>query len=456
MMAISSGYFTRYRHIAPLAMLRACFGAVLFVSTIRFIAKGWVYDFYIAPKFHFPFLGFEWLHPAAPAFMYVIYGTMALAALGICLGLFYRICSITFFICFAYAALLDKTYYLNHYYLVTIFSLLLLLTPAHRYFSLDVLRKPSLKITKVPAWTIFVFKCQLGIIYVCAGLSKLTSDWCIKAMPLKIWLPAKADVPLIGPLLKYEATAYLFSWAGALFDLSIVFLLSNKPTRKAGYLLVISFHLLTAMLFQIGMFPYLMMSATLIFFSEDFHKRSIHFFQGLFKQNAITNDEDLCLPVKKLHQQWVPVVLALYFIIQLALPFRFLLYPGNLLWTEEGYRFSWRVMLMEKGGTSFFYVKNPQTRKKFEVNNRSFLTAYQERMMETQPDMMLQYAHLLKQQYQLKGIANPEVTVESYVTLNGSGSRLYIDSTVNLANQQETLFGHKKWILPYQGKSPQQ
>jgi len=63
---------------------------------------------------------------------------------------------------------------------------------------------------------------------------------------------------------------------------------------------------------------------------------------------------------------------------------------------------------------------------------------------------MLQYAKILKTEYEKMGIQHAAVQAESYVTLNGSGSRLFIDSTVNLAAQKETLFGHKKWILPYQ------
>jgi hypothetical protein len=298
--------------------------------------------------------------------------------------------------------------------------------PAHRYCAVDVLRKPSLKATQVPAWTILIFKYQLGIVYCCAGLSKLTSDWLLHAMPLRIWLPATAI-----PFLKYEWVAYAFSWAGALFDLSIVFLLLYKRTQRIAYVLVIIFHILTAVIFQIGMFPYLMMSATLIFFDIPLPK----------KEKTIQLNYN---------PRILKIVLGIHFFIQLLFPFRYLLYPGTLLWTEEGYRFSWRVMLMEKSGTTFFYVKDPVSGRKFQVDNTAFLTHYQERMMETQPDMMLQYAHILKKQYQ--DIKNPIVTVESYVSLNNSGSHLYIDSTVNLANEKASWFAHKKWIIPYNNK----
>lgn len=437
-MMMATNFFTKkYNPIAPLAVLRVALGCVLLISTIRFIIKGWINDFFVVPKFSFPFYGFEWVHSLGASGMYTLYAVMAVAALFIMLGLFYRIAIITFFLCFCYAELIDKTYYLNHYYLVSVLTFLLIWVPAHRYFSLDVLRKPSLKVTMVPAWTINIFKLQLGITYFFAGLSKLTYDWLINAMPLKIWLPAKANLPILGPLFNYEWTAYFFSWAGALFDLSIVFLLLNKRTRKIGYLLVIIFHLLTVYLFQIGMFPYIMIAATLIFFT-------------------INNKEQppLLLHIQPVKQKIIYGILGIYFALQLLLPIRYLLYPDKLLWTEEGYRFSWRVMLMEKGGTTFFHVKNPATGRKFEVNNSEFLTPYQERMMETQPDMILQYAHILSNEYKKQGIPNPEITVESYVTLNGSGSRLYIDSTVNLANEKETIFGHNKWILPFNKNNP--
>ncbi len=443
-------YLNRYRHIAPLAVLRIAFGAVLFVSTLRFIAKGWVYDFYVAPRFHFPFFGFEWMHPMGAAYMYILYGVMAAAALCICIGLWYRVATPVFFVCFCYAELLDKTYYLNHYYLVTIFSFLLMLVPAHRYCSIDTLRKPSLKVTQVPAWTILVFKYQLCLIYFFAGLSKLNADWLLHAMPLALWLPAKApSVPLIGSWLRYDWVAYFFSWGGALFDLSIGVLLLLRSTRRAGYTLVIIFHVLTALIFQIGMFPYLMISATLIFFSEEFHVSVLKRLRSLFgRRDAPGPEPVVLLQMNQRVRNAVVTLVCVHFLLQVLMPLRFLLYPGTLFWTEEGYRFSWRVMLMEKSGTTFFYVKDPSTGRKFEVNNAGFLTAYQERMMETQPDMMLQYAHILKAQYQQQGIAHPEVTVESYVTLNGRGSRLYIDSTYNLADEKETWFGHKNWILP--------
>ncbi len=440
------------KHIAPLVVLRITFGAMMFISILRFVAKGWVRDFYIDPQFHFTFYGFDWIKPLGELGMYALFFLMAIASLFIMLGFFYRLSIVSFFLSFSYVELIDKTYYLNHYYLISIIAFLLMLVPAHRYFSVAVARKPSLKLTHVPSWTITIFKFQFVLVYFFAGLSKLTSDWLFDAMPLKIWLPTNAHLPLIGPLMDKEWLAYVFSWFGMLFDLSIGFLLLNASTRRVAYFLVIIFHLCTGIFFKIGMFPYIMILMTLIFFSEKFHIALIrmgnNFFSRFNRFDKTQTETPVFYRIHPLKVKVLTLVLGVFFLLQLAIPFRYLLYPGKLYWTEEGYRFSWRVMLMEKGGIAFFYVKDTMSGRTYEVINSDFLSATQERMMTTQPDMMLQYAHFLKSEYAKKGLENMAVTVESFVTLNGSGSRPFIDKNIDLAKEKEG-FSHNTWVLPF-------
>lgn len=439
--------FTTVGHIAPLVVLRILFGSVMFFSTIRFILKGWVTDFYILPSFHFTFCGFSWVKPLGETGMYVVFACMALAAFCMAAGLFYRFFSSVFFLSFTYVELIDKTYYLNHYYFVTLLAFLMILVPANRYFSLDVLRKPALKVTYVPMWTISIFKLQLFIVYFLAGVSKLNADWLLNAMPLTIWLPANAHLPVIGSLLQQHWVAYAFSWFGAIFDLFIVFFLLNKSTRPVAYAVVILFHIFTAWFFKIGMFPFIMMTSTVIFFSENFHIQFINRLRNFFGK-SVSSEQELFLNPNLFREKTVYTILIIYFILQSLVPFRFLLYPGKLLWTEEGYRFSWRVMLMEKSGTAFFYVTDPLTGNSSEIINSHYLTRLQEKMMATQPDMILQYAHHLAGEFKKRGIKDPVITVESYVNLNGSGSRPFVNNTTDLAKEHESLAA-KKWILPY-------
>lgn len=433
--------------IAPLAIFRVLFGFMMLVSIIRFWYNDWIVDQYISPDFYFTYYGFEWVKPLGSVWTYRIFWLMGFCALAMMFGFFYRITSILFFLTFTYIELIDKTNYLNHYYFVSLISFLMVFLPAHKYFSIDVLLRPSIKVEKVSAWTINIIKFQLGIVYFYAGLAKLNYDWLVNSLPLKIWLPAKTNTPLIGWLFNYKWTATLFSWCGALYDLTIPFLLLNKYTRLLAYGAVIVFHIITAMLFQIGMFPYIMILSTLIFFPANFHQKFIDFlsFKDIKKRDNTNNQ--INQTVRHISKRTGKYALLAYIIIQLFFPFRYLLYSGNLYWTEQGYRFSWRVMLMEKAGYIVFHIYDPVTGKVEQANNYTYLTKSQEKQMSTQPDMILQFAHFLKEKYQEKGFINPQITAESYVTLNGRRSKPFIDATINLVEIKEG-WTHKYWVLP--------
>jgi hypothetical protein len=141
-------------------------------------------------------------------------------------------------------------------------------------------------------------------------------------------------------------------------------------------------------------------------------------------------------------------ILAAFFFLQLVLPIRYIAYPGYLFWTEQGYRFSWRVMLMEKAGNVVFHVRDAKTNQQGDIMPADFLTPVQEKMMSTQPDMILQFAHFLEQHLKNKGMQKPEVRAEAYVTLNGRGTRKFIDDTIDLTQVRES-FRHKDWILSF-------
>lgn len=440
-------YLTSYTSIAPLVILRIAFGAIMFISVIRFMAKGWIEAYYIKPVFHFTYYGFDWIRPLGATGMYLIFYTMAIAALLVLCGLFYKWGISIFFLCFTYVELIDKTTYLNHYYFISIVCFLMIFVPAHRYFSLDVWRKPALKATSIPSYFIFIFKAQLFLIYFFAGISKINYDWLVLAMPLKVWLPVHADMPLIGSLLAQEWVAYVFSWSGLIFDLFIGFILFNRKTVYAGYFFVFVFHAFTALFFQIGMFPYIMMSVTLIFFPDYIHQSVILRLQTMFGKSMLTESSITFAP-SSFQRKALTILFSVYFIIQVLVPLRYLLYPGPLFWTEEGFRYSWRVMLIEKTGLTFFHVKDGKEGTDREVVNAVFLSPLQEKMMSTQPDMILQYAHFLGETYRRNFVNEPVVTVESYVTLNGSTSQPFIDKQVNLLKESES-FCPKTWILPF-------
>lgn len=443
----------RPRSIAPLVSIRIIFGLIMSFSMLRFLLKGWVYDLYIAPKVYFPFYGFEWVKPLPDWAMYALFIGLVISFLMVAIGAFYRFAISFSFLAFTYIELIDKTNYLNHYYFVSIFCFLLVFLPAARSFSIDSWRNPKIRLKQIANYKILLLQLQLTIVYFYAGMAKLNADWLMEAMPLKIWLPSKADLWLIGPLLKEEAVAYLFSWGGAAYDLLIPFLLFNRKSRWFAYGLVIVFHMLTYWLFQIGMFPFIMIGATLIFFSDQFHLNFINKIKQLFswKRNTSSSINFMNTSTGQT-TRWKLWLVGGFLMLQLIIPFRYLAYPGNLFWTEEGYRFSWRVMLMEKAGYAIFHIEDPESGRKWEVNNYDFLTAVQEKMVATQPDMILQFAHFLDKYYQSLGVEDPVVKVESHVSLNGHSSRLLIQPEIDLSRIKDG-FEHKDWILPFKEAS---
>ncbi|RMB56353.1 HTTM domain-containing protein [Dokdonia sinensis] len=453
-------YLNSHTEAAPLAVFRVFFGILMFVSIVRFWSYGWIEKFYIAPKFHFTFYGFEWVRPFGD-YTYLLFCICAVSSLMITLGWKYRWAIITFFLSFTYIELMDKTMYLNHYYFISILSFLMIFLPAGKYFSVDAFtlsRKRNIEpIQYIPRWTIDSIKLLIAIVYIYAGLAKLNSDWLLNAMPLKIWLPSKFDIPLIGNVLGEEWVSYVFSWFGASYDLFIPFLLLWKRTRIFAFVMVIIFHLLTRVLFPIGMFPYVMIVSALIFFDAGFHKKIVYAFAKFIpslSRGAVKYPKQLLesnLYYKPKHPKVARVsltVVAIFFIVQILLPWRYLAYPGELFWTEEGYRFSWRVMLMEKSGYAQFKIVDGVTGRRFYVDNTDFLTPLQEKQMSFQPDFILEYAHYLRDHFESQGHQDVGVYVESFVALNGRLSETYIDPEVNLAKVEES-FAHKNWIKPF-------
>ena len=446
-------------NIAPLITFRIVFGLMMFASTLRFILKGWINDFYVTPKYYFTYYGFDWVKPLEENSMYILFGILLLSSLLIAFGFFYRISIVLFFLVFTYIELIDKTNYLNHYYFISLMSFILIFLPLNRHFSIDVYFRICKEKTKVPSWTINFIKLQIAFVYIFAGISKLNYDWLIEAQPLINWLKHQSDFPIIGSLLLNDITAYLFSWGGAIFDLFIVFILISKRWRIYGYILVVIFHLLTSIMFPIGVFPLVMIGSTLIYFDEKIHLKIINLISR-FTLKINESKTEYIYNTKKSFKPIYKMLFVSFFILQLVLPLRYLMYPGKLFWTEQGYRFSWRVMLIEKAGYAQFYIHEPVKDRKMLIESRNYLTPQQEKMMATQPDMILQFAHHISNTFKDSIIIerngeiinlgkSPKVTADIKVSLFNKGSRSFIDNNINLTGEKRG-FSNKSWILPYE------
>ncbi len=476
MRLILSKYLNSNTDAAPLAVFRILFGGIMCFSMLRFQYYGWIEQLYVAPDFFFSYLGFEWVKPLGD-YTYGLFFLCGLSAFFVMIGWQYRLAIITFFLSFSYIELMDKTNYLNHYYFVSCIAFILCFLPANARYSFDS-RRYNLS-PNIPRWSIDSIKFMLSIVWFYAGLAKLNSDWLLEAQPLSIWLKAKYDLPVLGALLQKESFHYLFSWSGMLYDLTIPFLLWFSATRKIAFVAVVVFHILTWILFPIGIFPWVMIASALIFFEASTYQQVFNWINNLWrsfsfaelrrpivsfgqttlpysesnssKPNLSIESKTVTTPKNTTARKFTLAVLSLFFIVQLLIPFRHLLYEGELFWTEEGYRFSWRVMLMEKAGYANFKVIDPDTDRSFYVQNGNFLHPLQEKQMATQPDFILEYAHHLEQHYQREGIRDPQIYVESYVALNGRRSEPFIDPKVDLTTIKPSL-KPKTFILPFKGE----
>jgi hypothetical protein len=426
---------------ASLAAFRILFGALMLVSVVRFWANGWIRDLYIAPSFHFHYFGFSWVSPWPGWGMYAHFVVLGLASALVMVGLFYRAAAALLFVSFTYVELLEKATYLNHYYLISVVSFLIIFMPLHRTASLDAWRAPSLSSRTVPAWALHLLRFQIGLVYVFAGLAKLRPDWLLRGQPLGIWLSAHTDLPLVGPLLAERWVAHAMSLAGAVFDLTVVFFLMQRRTRPFAYAAVVGFHVVTWALFPIGMFPWIMMGSALVFFPPDWPRRHLPW---LFGEDRV-DPEPPAFPSRR-SQRLVVGLLCAHVALQIALPLRHFLYPGDTAWTEEGFRFAWKVMLVEKLGYVEYRVVDRATGRTVFVEPSRYLTPLQVKMMSMSPDMILELARHIADDFRKRG-GHVSVFADAWVTYNGRPSQRIIDPGVDLAEERDAL-SPRPWILP--------
>ncbi len=435
-------------NISSIIFFRIAFGAIFLWEVCRYFEYGWIEKYWIKPGFHFTYYGFDWISPWSGNGMYIHFVILGILAVLIMVGLFYRISTILFFLGFTYVFLLDQATYLNHFYLISLISFLMIFIPAHKSFSLDSLRKPSIKSNTIPLWTIWLLRFQIGIVYFFGGLAKFNTDW-LNGEPMRMWLSKRIHYSFIGSYFEHEWMVYLFSYGGLFLDLLIVPFLLWKRTRAVAFIIAVLFHLTNSWLFSIGIFPFLAISATTIFFQPSWPKKLFKSFGFIFKkkgQKLIKNIKPYKLILQTKHYV-IAILIFIYLSLQVIVPLRHFIYPGDVNWTEEGHRFSWHMKLRDKNTQAFFYVTDMEKNIKWEVNSLKYLKKWQLKSMSGKPDMILQFAHHIADEMNKKGYEKIQVHAEVISSLNGRKHQFLIHPNVDLATQSRTLTP-ANWIIP--------
>src|SRR5215213_1811892 len=434
--------------ISFLVFFRILFGGIMLWETYRYFTHGWITRYFVEPALTFTYYGFSWVKPWPGSGMYIHFFVLGLAAACVMVGFLYRFAAPVLFLAFTYTFLLDQTRYLNHFYLVCLISFLMCFLPAERAFSVDALLRRKIRSDVVPAWTLWLLRAQVGIPYFYGGIAKLNSDWLRGGEPMRTWLRPLAGMPGLGSIFKADWVVYSFVIGGLMLDLFVVPLLLWRRTRPFAFAAAILFNLINAVIFDIGIFPWLMLGALFIFFPPDLVRR----FARAFMSPGEPLHKGQPSPVRKTvppnaSQKLVAGLLAAYLAVQLLLPLRHYLYPGNVSWTEEGHNFSWHMKLRTKVGEAVFTVTHPGSGHSWTIKPDDYLKSHQLTKMITKHDLIVQFAHYLAEQKRREGYDNVEVRASVMVSLNGRQPQLLIDPTVDLAKEQVSLLP-ARWIVP--------
>jgi HTTM domain/Vitamin K-dependent gamma-carboxylase, lumenal domain len=436
--------------ISTLVLFRILFGLIMLVEVYRYFDHGWIARYWINPDHHFTYWPFDFLSPLPGNGMYVLFYFMGALSVCILLGLFYRFSIISFFLCFSYIFLLDQTRYLNHFYLVILFSFVLIFLPANKSASLDARYFPKIRSETCSAWPIWLLRFMVGIPYFFGGVAKLNPDW-LRGQPLGVWLSDKTDFPIIGSFFQERWMTLLMSYSGMLLDLLIVPLLLFKKTRTFGLVAIILFHLMNARLFQIGIFPWFMIASCVVFFNPDWFRK---LFKNLFGKNrwsiVLPSKDEWSQPsflTKK--QKMILVGLAIWVGIQVMVPLRHWYFPGNVSWTEEGHRFAWHMKLRTKRGNGVYTVKDKKTGQQQIIDINDYITSRQEHKVEDRPYLIWQFCQIVKKEFAKSGF-DVSVYADVKASLNGRKYQQLIDPSIDLASVPRDVLSHSTWIIPLQ------
>lgn len=422
---------------AQLVVFRVFYGILVCCEAFGAIATGWVRRTFIEPKFTFSFIGFEWLQPLPGDGMYYYFVLMGIFGILITLGYKYRFSAFAFAFMWTGVYLMQKTSYNNHYYLLMLLGFIMGFLPAHQSLSIDSYRNPTLKKDWMYNWVRWLIIAQLFIVYTFASIAKLYADWLDYSI-IEILMKGKKEYWLIGNLLQEKWLHTVIAVFGIAFDLLVVPALLWKPTRKIAFGFSVFFHLFNSYVFRIGIFPYLSLAFCVFFFDPQA-------IRTLFlKKKSVQVPDREGIPNRF---KWITGTLLIYLVIQLLLPLRHHFIEGDVLWTEEGHRLSWRMMLRNRAGYTRFKVVNKQSKDTIAINLNEYLTKKQQRKIGSYPDYIWQFAQRLEKEYAEKG---EEISV--YVTgkakVNASDFQPLIDPNVDLAAEPWKHFTHNEWILP--------
>lgn len=452
-------YWFKAIDASSLAMFRIMFGALLLFESVNYGVFLCLDCMYRSSSLLFKYHRFEWVGVWPGYGLEIHFFVMALSAICIMLGLYYRIAMTVFTVCFCYLFFLDQALYLNHFYLAALFCTIMIFLPAHHYWSLDARRKPEIASDSVPAWTRLWLVVQLEIVLIYAGLVKLNLDW-LNLEPMRLWMNAQsANSHAIFQWLTQDPGIALASYGVIVLHLIGAPLLLWRKTRLVVFGLYCVFHTINALVFNIGIFPWMTIAVTLMIFDPDWPKQFYHWVRARFGSNtalfdsaAVVNHNTVISSGNSLKNVAIVVSVLVWLAVQIVTPLRHWFIPGNVAWNEAGHRFSWRMKLRDKQGIAKFYVVVNDNASVL-ADPREHLNRKQIRKMNCIPDLIWQYAQYLEHEYSKDPDDEVKVYVDAMCSLNTREPGSLINRLVDLTSIDRTE-PVQNWILPMTKELP--
>lgn len=420
---------------SPLVVFRIFFGFLIACESFGAIFTGWVKKVLIDPQFTFSFIGFEWLQPLPNNLMYVYFIVMGLVGICIMLGLKYTYSIIAFTVLWAGVYFMQKSSYNNHYYLLLLISFCMIFLPANKYKSLDVkLGFIERKLT-MPNWVSLLFITQIILVYFYASIAKLYPDWLDGTFTRNL-LQGTTSRPFFLELFSQKWFYLFIAYAGILFDLLVVPMLLFKRTRTFALICSILFHIFNSITLHIGIFPFFALTFILFFYEPETIRNLF------FKNKPVSINESLDFSsLKTLKYLIIP-----FLVIQLILPLRHHFIEGDVFWTEEGHRLSWRMMLRERSGYIVIKIRDNKTKESFIYDYHKNLSSKQARQLATKPDFIWQYCQKIKEEFKDKDIS---IFIDCKNSINRKPLKTLIDPNVDFTKADWDYFFHNDWIINY-------
>lgn len=412
---------------ASLGFVRVGFGLLLSWFAYKEYFGGQVINNYINPTFNFKYHWFSWLSTTENQLVYC-YLVLGIGGILISVGLLYRLTTLICLFAFMNVFLFESAEYQNHYYFICILLLVFFFLPANRIWSIDNILFGNSAST-IPRWNRDILCFLMGCVYFFGGVAKLNHDW-FQGYPMSLWLDRLVLLPSLSWISQMQYLAKIMSYSGLVFDLTIPFLLFWKRTRVFAFISVVVFHLLNSQLFSIGVFPWLSILLSTLFFDPSWPRRIL----GNGREPKIaTKGSRLSL-----------LICTSIAFVQIIIPLRYHFYSEDPNWTAAGHRFSWRMKLNSRKGVVNFHVVDAHGNVT-KIKPESYLTQRQKYKMSTRPELIRQLAHHIRIEKQ-KMNQDVKVYAESFLSLNGRPFQRYIDPQVDLSRQPYSDGGYH-WIL---------